>query len=674
MTWRIRLLRDGVMGAPSRCTLRSSRWGRFLSEVSVLRSVWVGCLLGMLGLGPGLVHAQQPPGDRHLVVRSVPVYAGTDTRSAIVDDLPAHRLVYARPAGQAAWLEVFAVSEERHPIDRIGSIATPVHAENGRFIANDEFPEQHRIRPVRGFVKRHSLAVLRPQPIPQTILGSRVVVPQILERYGVKDRRFMPADPDRYPYAAVVTILGVDPEDNEKSGACSAFLVAPGHVASAGHCFRGGRDRYRWSVLRRHGTRLGYREIPAKLVFWSNEEASHGPITDSALLEVDPAEFAGIQPLALASPGPWLQAPSLQVLVLGFGGDLVGMKFRRSRDMGLPATTGLTMVHGDLCNLPAGQVELLEADRALRVVWPASDCISISGDSGGPILIWNDAKARLEVLGIKAQGEFIWLTGRRASRHWTDEAQALVATAAAETAEVYGFPMKDKQGVAVPHAYGALMRHARLTSPWRAEWAGIWNIDPRLYADVAKANRQADGFAALWHALTGGDGIELPLMVRQKDQATRVLSGPFEAELRAAWWRHAQKQPVVAAPATQWNVTYGSAVELAQLTRPGGPARAWRLGRFLELGEHLVPDDDTFDAYLAAMQGQVDARLRERPELQSSLSRYVELTSQYRILVVDNDWFVVDARTQRVVEVKRGWSLLARQEAQANGAGSDGRR
>jgi len=41
---------------------------------------------------------------------------------------------------------------------------------------------------------------------------------------------------------------------------------------------------------------------------------------------------------------------------------------------------------------------------------------------------------------------------------------------------------------------------------------------------------------------------------------------------------------------------------------------------------------------------------------------------------VDNDWFVVDARTQRVVEVKRGWSLLARQEAQADGAGSDGRR
>lgn len=612
--------------------------------------------------------AQELQGERYLVLKSATVHERADETARIIDDLPEMRLAYAKPTTHPAWFEVFAVSEDRHPTQRIGSMAAPVHAENGRFIVNDEMPERHQFRPVKGFVARARLAPLRAQPIPESMLGKRLTVPQVLARYGVKDRRFMPANPNQYPYSAVVNMQGIHPNDPEKIAGCSAFLVAPGLLASAGHCLSNGGDQYRWSVLHRlSNTRQAYQEIPAKLIYWSNDKASHGPITDAALFEVDPSAFAGVRPLALASPGPWLQSAALQILVLGFGEDLMGMKIRRSQEMGLTGTAGVAVPHGDLCTLPAGQMELLQPAHALRLVWPFADCTSYPGDSGGPLLIWNEATSQFEVLGIAAQMQHVWLRDRRANRHWTEEAQALVANAAEQTATEYGFEMKDKQGVPVPHASGALIRHARLTSPWQADWADMWNIDARVYAEVAKATGQPDGYQRLRQALAGDESAPRSIMVRWKDSVERVLSGPFETELRAAWWRHSQKQPAPAQPATQWRTTYDWGVDLAKAVGPGGSARAWRLGRFLELGERLVPDDQTLPAYLEAMQREVDTRLQQRPELRSSLSRYIDLHRNYRILVVADDWFVVDAQSGRVIEVKRGWSSLAAQEAQKSG-------
>jgi len=630
------------------------------------RLAWRAFWLVVLLAAACRVWAQAPQGERHLVLQSLTVHERADLRSRIVDDVPAMRLVYARPTANPDWLQVFAASVDQHPTQRIGGMAVPVHAENGRFIVNDELPERHQFRELKGYVQRARIASLRPTEIPRPLLGERQTVPQVLARYGVKDRRFMPVDPDRYPYAAVVMLSGEDPGGKDKGFVCSGFLVAPGLVASAGHCFADGRDRFQWSVLQRRPGQAGYRQVPARLLFWSLEEAPGGPVTDSALLAVDASAFSGIQPLALASPGPWIHASALQVMRLGHAEDLSHVKIVRDSRHGRPSYgASLFVPHGDLCQLPAGQLEWARTGEALRLTWPYADCTGGPGDSGGPLLIWNEQSNRLEVLGIAAQGQPVWLKGRRAERHWTEEAQALVAQAARETAAEYGAALTDKQGVAVPHASNALIRHARMTSPWQADWAVMWTIDRRLYAEIAKAGGQADGFPPLARALGIADGQPRPAVVRWKDPAVPILSGPFEQDLRASWWRHSQQQAANAPAPAQWRGTHETPIDWATQVHPRGPARAWRLGRFLELGEHLVPDDETLQAYLQSMQQRVNELLGQRPELESSLSRYIERSSRYRVLVVGDDWFVVDGQTSEVVEVKRGWSALARAEAGA---------
>ncbi len=572
-------------------------------------------------------------GERFITLGPVRVHERPSAEAAVVSDVARQRMVYARPAPEAGWLQLVGAGVQKHPYARQGKL-DPVDVENGKLVLEEEGIDRNVYRRVAGYVRADSLDSLdHPLALPADLRSQLVPIPGPLEAIGVKERRFVPREPLSAPFRSVMGLRLTDP-GTANSYLCTGFVVGrPGLIATSGHCFLEGRDRWKIELMVLDEAQAWQAvAVPAQLLYFL-APTSGVKRADSALLEVRDPRVLAIPALALAGPGPWLQAGAIEVMQLGFSDDLQAHKRHWAKHTGVP--------HGDICTLSAGQLWLQpEPPRAfsLRPLQSRS-CVMDGGDSGGPLLLWNAQARRYEVVGVTTH---TWVNNLE--RAMTPEARALLeSTRRAQEAQ-----LRQPLGP-LPQGMGMLSHRIDQSSQTYAHGQG-WFLDERLYQEVAVRSGQSSVFPALWAALAKG-----PPVVSLQDPVTyHVNSDSFIRGFRDA--RRQLNVPLPAADAKQAAQSYGSYISVESLKEQGVVSNVFRLGKVLEAGQLLVPARD-FGAYAAALQPQIDAMLKAQPHLAASVQREIKRMEEYAVIEAGPDLYVaqVSAEGAVVTEVIRHW-------------------
>ena len=566
-------------------------------------------------------------GERFITLTNVRVHARPSADAEIVRDIPRMRMVYAKPAKDAGWLEVFGAGIQVHPYERQGRLR-PVEVKSGKLVLRLDHIDRNVYRRFSGFVEAEGLGSLdQPLPLPADLKDQAVAIPGPLESIGVAETRFVPRDPLTSPFRSVVRIL------MEGGYTCTGFVVEkPGLVATSGHCFDDGRAERQVSVMVPSRDN-GYRQaiaLPARIVYWTNDRSRFGG-SDSALLQVTDARILEIPPLALATPGTWLRAGAINVMTLGFGIDLSFLKMEWTKSDAVP--------HADVCTLSAGSAAVDWQSKVLHFLPTNLDCATGPGDSGGPLLIFNSTSNRYEAIGITTWSARL----EKRENAMSDEARALLETVRQAQSRRYGGELKTEaiQGIST-------LRKLLDRSSSTYQSAAGWLLDERLYREVAVRTGRPSSFERLQEGLLAGPSSMLGLvdMVSYQINSQWQLDGFRQARL-------ALPTPVPTAGAKQARETYGSRLLAQSLRQQGVSFTQFRFGKVLDLGRPMIPLSE-FAEYAKSLQPGIDALLKEKPHLALSVQRVIENIGEQLLVEAGPDLYVVNAEFE-VTEIIRNW-------------------
>jgi len=570
-------------------------------------------------------------GERFITLTNIRVHARPSADAEIVRDIPRMRMVYAKPGKDAGWLEVFGAGVQRHPYRRQG-ILDPVEVENGKLVLELKRVDRNVYRRFSGYVEASGLGSLdRPLLLPEDLKAQMVPIPGPLEKIGVSERRFVPRNPLASPFRSVVRV------SFGGKYSCTGFVVEKsGLVATSGHCFDDGDTEQQITVMV-PSPESGYRQavsLPARVVYrrsdyWNSDQARSGG-GDSALLEVTDGRILDVPPLALATPGAWLRTGSIEVMTLGFGGDLMLLKKEWTKSDSVP--------HADRCTLSAGQAFWSFTSQVLHVRPTNLDCAIGPGDSGGPLLFFNSTSSRFEVLAIATWGRRNELYRNAMSA----EARALLETVRQEQERRHGYQITTEslQGMST-------LRKLLDRSSSTYQSAEGWLIDERLYREVAIRTGRPSSFERLQDGLEAGPSSMIALVEKITYQ---VNNQSLLDDFRRA--RLALSTPVPTASAKQARETYGNRLLAQSLREQGVGFTQFRFGKVLDLGRLLIPQSDFAD-YTKTLQPEIDALLKEKPHLKVSVQRAIQ-DSEQLLIEAGRDLYVLDPNLE-ITEVIRNW-------------------
>ncbi|MGE8063573.1 trypsin-like serine protease [Pseudomonas sp. NPDC089569] len=334
-------------------------------------------------------------GVRYLTLRNLEVHQQPSSDAYIVADIPRWRMIYATSVEKDGWLSITGAGSRPYPDTYTGNQGEEVGIKNGKFDFKEDRLDRDDYYPLTGFVSSTDLATLdqsSPLPLDRTSLE---YLPNTWETLGVKERRFVPRTPTDYPFISAPLVLIKSKGRNYR---CSGFVILkPDLVGTSGHCFDSPRDEVYVKFADAGPAVKGH------IVGMNYDKSDKGPtLQDWALIKLDSLPRLPVRPLKLPSTGSWLTKGRVDVLTLGFGGDLIDLKKT------LYGERGEWSVHGDQCSLPLSLLyaSFYKGKTSLSTVSTTSDCILMQGDSGGPMLIWNDDTQEYEVIGIHSYGEF----------------------------------------------------------------------------------------------------------------------------------------------------------------------------------------------------------------------------------------------------------------------------
>jgi len=320
----------------------------------------------------GFRHA---PGTRYLNLKPLHVHLNPDESSPIIHDIGSLRLIYARDSRRDGWLAVIAASREHYP--DIFSYYKNIDDESVENFLNQKRgyrPNRQYVYGLVGYVQKSNMASLdkiSPFPIPDHGL---MPVPSLWEKIGIKEDRKFITDFSRHPYDAIVRVKGV-------KGSCSgAFVLSSSLVVTAGHCASRETEPVEVIIERSSSQREA---ISAKWLSYvkNNNE-------DWAVLKLEHKPQSQVTPLEFADGMSLSNTSQLKIALIGYPGDLLRLSTNR---LGFLAPSIKTCV--------------LDIDRHVyskttRNIAFSHDCHTWYGDSGGPLLVWNQASSRFELLGV----------------------------------------------------------------------------------------------------------------------------------------------------------------------------------------------------------------------------------------------------------------------------------
>jgi rhodanese-related sulfurtransferase len=399
-----------------------------------------------------------PQEQPYLITGMVKIYDAASSSARITGDLTQFHVMFARPSIVPGWLQIHAASEDTFPYLFQGyqmSGRSDVALKDGK-LELYPFHDPLHYYPLYGFVQTANLSAFNDPAPPLPVTAADLVpLPSLWKSsLGFTELRAVPIDPRKDPFSAVVLVY-VKSGGNIVAECTGFFLENRLTVASAGHCFDKTLTKVQVDgidvVL---GDKSGAIEtIPAHLLKSAFVEARHGYYDsmadlDFALLRVDHEPVMRVRPLSLPSAGRWTTAGKQRVMSIGYGADTRLVK----QSMGLPYYPTVST-----CELMS---PLFNASAHVFTSTYRGDCIATQGDSGGPMVIWNQDSARYEVIGICSDGQDGAIDGFEGL---SPEAKQMVVRTALQTCRSLGASICQSQDdvqknvEAVPEA--ALIRH-----------------------------------------------------------------------------------------------------------------------------------------------------------------------------------------------------------------------
>ncbi|MDD2892905.1 MAG: trypsin-like serine protease [Halothiobacillaceae bacterium] len=540
-------------------------------------------------------------GQRFVALRMARVHAQRDEKSRVVHDILPSLLVYAEPDADGVWARVMGTGQRPYPDLYHGRSEKVVDVrEDGRIALPAELVDRDEYRAFDGFVRIRDLALIEGgSPLP--VVGKPV--PQLWGPLGIRDpRMFVDATPSGR-FAAVVQVEGPAAE-GAVTVRCSGSLVGRRDlVLTAGHCFRSGTVTVKVQESDATSSSI-VGEVIASNFVWPHSHSYATASEDWALVKLRRTVSARVAPLQIASPATWRGRGHVEMIATGFAQDLAAVRI---------ALGTTSAPNASICTVLTRLIKR-GAGGGIEVVGDASDCVVGEGDSGGPLLLWNADLSRYEIVAISS---------------WSDAGKNLSATDDARAAF-------DRNNAALREALGV-----------QADWAGFDAVRRRV-------GFFQDFYMKHVRFLLSGSVIE-------RLHVEGVLSDAAAADL----WRYAggmqlpHFEPISDKEIETVRKAMANADELLASSTSNAvmqtigelfPPLSVRSANFAPLGPLLgvVPEADAWQAELeTAMKSAEDGSQK------SALLSGEERAKNYRLVIVDDDAFLVRRRDDVIVDVVR---------------------
>ncbi len=428
-------------------------------------------------------------GERYLALANIKVHESRSEKSAIVGDIARWRMVYAVPSGDPAWLRITGAGSSAFPqpfrgmagsstlglVD--GKLNKPTPVDRDTYLSHIGFVPSENLAPMERGIENFQIDGVR--------------LPSLWASIGVEETRFLSVDKDAQPFDSVLQLL-IRQQDGTLRQFCSAFYVEGGLlIGSAGHCFYAPSQMNETlkneienirklasegKVLARAVNSNGEDIFPVELI---NGEAtifknlaelgtfrySH----DWALLRASRKPKYEPKYLALPSGRKWQAKGALQIMSLGYGADVEPVK---------RLDFGLSRPHATICQTPTSALQVYKLDEgnhSMHLLARDSECVTVQGDSGGPIVFYNEDAKRFELLGIVSWGD------REYFKYMSEEAQKAYKANAAKIESRYGKTVLQDN----PPGAAAVKKLVLSSTGMYAQNNG-WILDEKFLAEVHK--------------------------------------------------------------------------------------------------------------------------------------------------------------------------------------------
>jgi V8-like Glu-specific endopeptidase len=340
-------------------------------------------------------------GTRYQTLRPAWIHEKPDEASRIVYDVDRLRIVYAEPTSDPQWLQAKAIGDERMPsyyqLGRPSSSTdrqTIVNSKDGRLqlIAPNHFDD---VVPTFGFVRAKDLVNAENRAAARDSMKNIQNLqpfPPLWSKIGATDNRSFLLNLDMSPGNAIALI-------KIRGNLCSgAFVRRHDIVLTAAHCLVH-RDWQTSDAMVKVWRGPGRIEnIKATLLAKGDFDpfAEHDDGEDWALLQLERAPSLKVEPLEFFVDGDSFRAAQLQLLMVGYPADSIVPAVHQYQF--LPATVSP-------CEVFASSFRIRQKNNSTATMATLdARCIGNHGNSGGPILLWNEKRKRFEIIAIDNRG------------------------------------------------------------------------------------------------------------------------------------------------------------------------------------------------------------------------------------------------------------------------------
>lgn len=334
-------------------------------------------------------------GDRYVGGHGVPVFRSPDEKSPVVFDAPPNVILYAEASNRAGWLKVNGIGSRQVRVrsateDELNRLTSSVGLTSDGKLAVIQNADAERYYSIPGFVRQADIHSY--EDLPADLLAATAPVPQPWKGLGVIDSRRFVVNHDVQPFDAIAQLVV---PDGDKVTSCTAFFVGdPRIVVSNRHCFKGasGKDlgiHRPFSINIQH-TASDLESIGGAVIAesWAGKRSG-----DWVIIRLNDTPKHMIVPLAFADPAKAFTAGRAKILDVGYPGDLY---------FGSRAAYGFVTTTLSVCDL---DVSYSGVAKDGELVTQVTTCPLWHGYSGSPLLIYNNEKARFEVMGVLTLGD-----------------------------------------------------------------------------------------------------------------------------------------------------------------------------------------------------------------------------------------------------------------------------
>lgn len=607
-------------------------------------------------------------GMEFMTLAPIKVYSGPTEESRIVDDIPRWHIIFAVPSKVPGWLQVNGAQMVDGGGIALSGLSSNkrVGVKNGAFV----FPDERRVerdgfRSVSGFILSSSLASMDKNVNP-SIASDRIQrAPDTWASVGLPERRFVPKNAEEYPFSAVA-LLVVTFSDGRQEQCSGFFIESLSLIGTAGHCVDpkavGASKEEHARVIRETkvevlvmGRDTYSDRITAHLIDYAYDDLQNvSDGEDWALLKLERQPTSKIQPIRLPSRANWQSSVKISVLSLGFPGDLIKV-YEKS--------FGWVPVTGDTCVIPTTQFDFNnDADGAMQLSFrtAGADCVTWFGNSGGPLLVWNEQNNLFELVGILSSSEIL-----KMKEGMEPDAQLLYRNTVKSLEQIYGkLPGNSEEDqLSEEQVYGAAYFFKRLTltaDPGADN--DRWNLDRNFITAVSRALGTKDsGEAVLSSLVREGSNIlgSSPAYPESKSASSNylVVHGDQYRGMRLSFFNEYYTLPMML-PQNQQKLGLGDVLSVDELNKLGVPNAEFILIPWL----YKLRPDSTLK-YVIELKYLDEVRRRLTEELSATkeddhiyaVNFALKQINSYKLVVVGGDLFEVESSSQRVVGVIRNW-------------------